>query len=413
MRRHIALLALLTALLGAFPARAAAQSDSALRRVLSSGMGAAGSRSGAYVIDLTEHRVLFDSRGATRRILASNTKLFTTTAALERFGAEGTLETRVLGTGSLDPDGRWNGDLYLRGGGDPTFGTATFINRAYGTGADLETLVTGLETAGVTSVRGRIYGDESAWDSLRGGPDSGYGLSFWVGPLSALSFNRGLLTERGRGYQGNPPLFAARKLDAALEDAGIKVRGTARAGQAPTEAVELASAASPPMGRLVRLTNKDSDNFFAEQLLKSLAARDGSLGTTITGTKVAMAAARGLGAPSYLVDGSGLARGNRASPRSVVRLLTAAQSRDWFAPFYNSLSIAGQDGTLHDRMRSGPAHRRCRAKTGTISGVSALSGYCTAFSGDLIAFSILMNGVGVNGARRLQNRMAGAIARYG
>ena len=149
MRRHISITALFCALAGLAPAAATAESTTALRRVLVSGMGAAGSGSGAYVVDLTERKVLFNSRADTRRILASNTKLFTTTAALERFGAGGTLETRVVGDGALDVEtGRWEGDLYLKGGGDPTFGSGTFIARAYGTGADIEVLVTALEAAG-------------------------------------------------------------------------------------------------------------------------------------------------------------------------------------------------------------------------------------------------------------------------
>ena len=81
-----------------------------------------------------------------------------------------------------------------------------------------------------------------------------------------------------------------------------------------------------------------------------------------------------------------------------------------FRPFYRSLSIAGRDGTLVDRMRSGPAHGRCHAKTGTLSNVSALSGYCRALSGDLYVFSILMNYVSPVPARRLQDGMAEAIA---
>lgn len=414
MRRHISITALFCALACLAPVPAGAESTSALRRALASGMGSAGSGSGAYVLDLTERKVLFNSRGATRRMLASNTKLFTTAAALERFGASGALQTRVLGEGALDVEtGRWEGDLYLKGSGDPTFGSGSFIARAYGTGADIEQLVSTLQAAGITSVRGRVLGDETAWDTLRGGPDSGYGVSFWVGPLSALSFNRGLATERGGGYQGNPPLFAARKLDAALEDAGISVRGAPRSGPAPPDALPLATVESPPMSRLVRLTNKPSDNFFAEQLMKALAALETGIGTTAGGAGVVMAAGRSLGAPSRLVDGSGLARGNRASPKSIVRLLTAARASEWFAAFYDSLPIAGRDGTLHDRMERGPARRRCRAKTGTIAGVSALSGYCTAVSGDVIAFSFLMNGVNVSGARRLQNSMAGAIARHG
>jgi D-alanyl-D-alanine carboxypeptidase/D-alanyl-D-alanine-endopeptidase (penicillin-binding protein 4) len=98
----------------------------------------------------------------------------------------------------------------------------------------------------------------------------------------------------------------------------------------------------------------------------------------------------------------------------VVRLLTAmVEEEESFDAWYASLAIAGRDGTLKDRMRSGAARGRCRGKTGTLSNVSALSGYCTARSGDLYAFSILMNGVYTGGARVLQDRMAQAIVSQG
>ena len=126
-----------------------------------------------------------------------------------------------------------------------------------------------------------------------------------------------------------------------------------------------------------------------------------------------MSFARRLGARSTLVDGSGLARGNRASPAAVVRLLTAMHERDDFDPFVDSLPIAGRDGTLFDRMRKGPARSRCVGKTGTLSNVSALSGYCETASGNNYAYSILMNGVYPTSARRLQDQMLGAIAKYG
>jgi D-alanyl-D-alanine carboxypeptidase/D-alanyl-D-alanine-endopeptidase (penicillin-binding protein 4) len=96
-----------------------------------------------------------------------------------------------------------------------------------------------------------------------------------------------------------------------------------------------------------------------------------------------------------------------------VKLLTAMYGREDFDPFVDSLPIAGQDGTLFDRMRRGAARFRCRGKTGTLSNVSALSGYCEAGSGDNYAYSILMNGVYPTGARRLQDAMLQAIARFG
>ena len=407
MRRAVAIAcALWLALAG--PAQA--QEDASLRRALATSMRAAGPASGAYVLDATGRRVLFAWRAGVPRILASNTKVFTTAAALERLGPASTLSTRVVGSGSLDDDGTWRGDLYLRGGGDPTFGSGPFVRRAYGTGASVEALAAKLEAAGIAEVRGRVLGDEGRFDALRGGPDSRYGVSRDIGPLSALSFNRGLANERGTAFQANPPAFAAGRLDAALERRGITVRGAPRAGLALAGAAELAAVESPALARLAQITNKRSDNFFAETLLKAIGARDGGPGTTAAGARVTTAFARELGARPRLADGSGLARSNRASPRHVATALDRLRNRDLYPAFFESLPIAGRDGTLRDRMRSGPARGRCRAKTGTLRKVSTLSGYCFA-GGSTTVFSILMNRVGPTGARRLQDRMVNAIAR--
>jgi D-alanyl-D-alanine carboxypeptidase/D-alanyl-D-alanine-endopeptidase (penicillin-binding protein 4) len=412
MRRTAVLAA---ALLMLVPAAAAAQDRELMVKRLTSQMRLAGGYASAYVADVskTGAEPVFRWREHSSRILASNTKLFTTTAALARFGTEGTLGTEVLGTGELDAEGIYRGSLYLRGGGDPTFGSRRFTDRSYGGGATVQDLADALEETGIQRITGRVYGDESAFDSLRGGPDSGYATSVWVGPLSALSYNRGLFTEGGRGFQANPPAFAAARLDDALEARDVVVRLKPRAGVTPPDATVLASVESPPMSRIIRLTNKPSDNFFAEMLVKDLAHQAGGVGTTARGAAIAARFARRLGARPRLVDGSGLARGNRASPFSVVKLLAAMRDRPDFDPFVGSLAIAGSDGTLFDRMRKGPAHRRCYGKTGTLSNVSALSGYCEAFSGNNYAYSILMNGVYPTSARRLQDRMLQAIARYG
>jgi D-alanyl-D-alanine carboxypeptidase/D-alanyl-D-alanine-endopeptidase (penicillin-binding protein 4) len=403
-------------------------------------MGSAGSQSGAYVLDAETNQVLFASRPDTRRILASNTKLFTSAAALGRLGVDSTIATTLLGTGALQPDGTWKGDLYLRGGGDPTFGTANFAT-GYGSTASVDALAAKLAQTGFTRVTGRVYGDESLFDSLRGGPDSGYRTSPWVGPLSALDINHGY---GSRGFLSNPALFAAQKLDAALELENIPVRGKASTGVAPDGSVELTEVRSPPIGRLLRLQNKPSDNFFAEMLMKGLSV-NGMPGdqlrspsdpepvtptivnptaaqpapeapgpaSTKASTRVAARFVRTLGAKPVLVDGSGLARNNRASPRSVATMLDRLRDRPDFPALYDSLPIAGRDGTLDTRMRHSAARNRCRAKTGTISGVSALSGFCTTRSGRVVAFSILMNGVNVFGARRIQDRMLGTIVRAG
>src|SRR5436190_3564935 len=381
-----------------------------LHQKLARDMRPAGRYSGAYVYNLTLGRTAFHWNERRSRILASNTKLFTTSAALARYGRSGTLGTEVLSTGSLDTDGVWHGNLYLRGGGDPTFGSRRFDRRNYGTGATVEALATRLQDAGIQEVDGRIYGDESGFDSLRGGPDSDWGTSIWVGPLSALSFNRGLANSSGSAFQTKPPLFAARRLQAVLKKRGIRVAEGARGGRTPAGTSVVASVDSPPMETLIRLTNKPSDNFFAEMLLKDLALQGTGKGTTKRGARIAARFARGVGSRVHLADGSGLSHSDRASPYRVVRLLQAMASRDDFDAFYGSLSRAGRDGTLVHRLRRGPAHGHCRGKTGTLNGVSALSGYCRARSGDLYAFSILMNGVSVSPAHHLQDAMAQAIA---
>jgi D-alanyl-D-alanine carboxypeptidase/D-alanyl-D-alanine-endopeptidase (penicillin-binding protein 4) len=442
MRSFPLLLCLFAALMLA-PAQSAAGSQaSVLKRTLSRYMSGAGASSGAYVMDADSDRTLFSWRAGTPRSLASNTKLFTSAAVLGRYGPNASLATTLLGDGTLSPSGAWKGSIYLRGGGDPTFGSRAFARSAYGSNADVEELADALDAAGFRSVSGSVVGDESSFDSLRGGPDSNYATDIWVGPLSAIGFDRGLANSHGTAFQKNPPQFAAAKLNAALEKRGIKVKGKPRAGTAPDGAVALAEARSPVVARLLTIQNKDSDNYFAEMLSKGLAmapspggslrragapmpvtptpdapAADpaqtpGTIGTTRSGAASATAYARSLGSAVNLVDGSGLSRSDRAAPREVAQLLDGLRDEPGFKSLYASLPIAGRDGTLADRMRTGRARGRCHAKTGTLTGVSALSGYCTTRSGRTLVFSVLMNNANVYTARTVQDRVANALAGY-
>ena len=410
MRSGPALLLILLLMLVA-PAGAAAGSsaDRALERTLNANMRAAGPASGAYVLNTADRATLFKWKSDTPRVLASNAKLITAAAVLDALGPDETLPTVVLGDGTKAADGTWQGDLYLRGGGDPTFGSAPFVRRNYRSGASAEDLAEAVDEAGITRVTGRVYGDESRFDSLRGGPYSGFRTSIYVGPLSALSFNRGFASDSGSSYQSNPPAFAAGRLNSLLEARGVDVRGAPSSRAAPPGAEVLATVESPPVADLIRQTLKPSDNFFAEMMLKRLG---GTPGTTLSGAAVARSHAASLGARVRVADGSGLSRGNTASPRSIGHLLDALRGRAEFAAFERALPIAGKDGTLHDRLRSAPARGRCRAKTGTLSNVSALSGYCRSRGGDTLVFSFLMNNVSPAGARRLQDRMAQALANY-
>ncbi|HYH58258.1 MAG TPA: D-alanyl-D-alanine carboxypeptidase [Thermoleophilaceae bacterium] len=394
------------------PAAASAENAARLKSRMDRAMNQATARSGAYVFDLTDGKKLYARKAKRRRILASNTKLFTTAAVLDRFGPRARFQTTILADRRPTRRGKIRGDLYLRGGGDPSFGSISFTRRAYGGGgATLQKLARAVERAGVRRITGDVLGDESLFDSLRGGPDSGYGVSQWVGPLSALAYNRGLARENGSAFQTRPPEFAAQKLADALRRRGIRIGGRAGVSRARGRVRSIARARSLTVERLVELTNTVSDNFFAETLAKRLHAATGRRGTTDGGARRVTRFARGLGAKAKLVDGSGLARGNRAGPRGVVRLLRGMRQHDAFRSYWDSLALPGRPGTLSDRR----TNRRCRGKTGTISGVSALSGYCRGKSGDLIAFSFLMNGVGYSydRARRIQDAMTHIVAKYG
>jgi len=372
------------------------------KRILSHEMARAGASAGAYVVDLGTGRALYSEDASVPRVPASVEKLYTTASALGRYGPEGTLATEVLGATPLDETGVLAGDLYLRGNGDPSFDA-----KAAGLLADIL-----IERTGLTEVQGRVIGDESVFDGLRGPPSEGFRTSSYVGPLSALTFNRGFTGQRRPLFQASPPKFAAHAFRTALRRRGVPVARAARAGVTPAAAIPLAGLNSPGLENLLASMNVPSDNFIAETLIKALGADFGAGGTTSAGAAVVRQDAARLGIRTTVVDGSGLSRSNRTSPKAVVSLLTAMDESALAEPFALSLPVAGRTGTLHDRMRGNAARDACRAKTGTLSNVSALAGYCDTRGGGRVAFAFLMNSVYPWTARRLQDRMAGALARY-
>jgi D-alanyl-D-alanine carboxypeptidase/D-alanyl-D-alanine-endopeptidase (penicillin-binding protein 4) len=400
-RRSLAVLVALAALaLAAAPAHAA--SVAATKRALARAWSGAGTSSGAYVLDLDTNQVLLSSAPRARRIPASVNKLYTTATALTRFGAGGTLRTDVLAQSAPDVKGVVRGDLYLRGGGDPTFGRT-----------QARSLARQLADGGLAQVTGRVIGDESAWDTLRGGPESGYGVSDWAGPLSALSYDEGLTGRRSPLYQAQPARFAARAFTRALRGAGVTVGRAARSGVTDPAATPVLSWISPDMGTIVARTLIPSDNYLAEELLKGLGARFGLAGSTASGATVVEATVEDFGVRPRIVDGSGLSRSDRTSPREIVKLLAALDRSDLSDVFENALPLAGRTGTLANRMRSTAASGRCRAKTGTLSDVSALAGICESVSGRRVAFALLMNRASVYWAHVRQDRIASILARYG
>lgn len=196
-----------------------------------------------------------------------------------------------------------------------------------------------------------------------------------------------------------PSRFTTTVLAEDLSKVGIRVHGQAREGSpVPAEATLVAEHVSPPLTVILQKLNKPSDNLIAECLLKTIGAVQKGKGTGGEGGTGAQAARVWLAQIGLDVsrlqqaDGSGLSRVNYVSPRNLVRLLIALHGRTDFPVFYDSLPIAGIDGTLRNRLKGTRAANNCHAKTGTMSHVSSLSGYITTREGETLVFSILMNG---------------------
>jgi serine-type D-Ala-D-Ala carboxypeptidase/endopeptidase (penicillin-binding protein 4) len=379
----------------AHSALAAPQLQAGLRRQLRRGGGAGG----AFVSDPTSGAVLF-SRGASRAFqIASNMKLFTTATALERIGPAEQLETTLVAPGGF-AGGVVQGDLVLRGGGDPT------LSRA-----GLAKLAAEARARGLSGVSGRLLYDESLFDRRRAVPQKGIS----GGPFGDVGRLSGLAFEGGRSR--DPARAAALAMVAILRKQGVSVpkrtgRGFAPAALPPENLV--ADVGSPPLSTVARTTNTFSVNFYAEMLLKAIAAEVSGRGTTAAGAGIVRAFAAQAGGSLRTQNGSGLSRADLASPRSVGALLASMlkEEEPVRAAFLNSLAIAGGTGTLARRMRGTAAQGRCIGKTGTLTGVSALSGYCEVAPERFVVFSILMNRVDVGRAHFAQDRMVALIARY-
>lgn len=351
-------------------------------------------KSGAFVFDPSTHRVLFGRKGGRRRILASNSKLFTTSTALARFRPDGRLHTTAWSSDVIS-DGVSQG-LYLRGGGDPTL-----------TSSGLSKLADRVHAAGVFSVQGPLRYDDSFLDLVTGIPEHGISTES-VGTLSGLELDGGSLND--------PAKTAAQRFVEDLRKEGISIGGNVTPAVVPVGAFQVADNASETMADLVRDTNVPSNNYLAELLLKDIGAQFGGSGSTAGGISVVRDFAAKQGAKFKGENGSGLTRRNRASPASVVKLLDSMLEDDSLRDAWvNSLAVAGRTGTVADRMRGTAAAKRCHLKTGTLNRVSALSGYCFHGGNDpahAVIFSLLMNKTDVNRAHVIQDRMAALIARF-
>jgi serine-type D-Ala-D-Ala carboxypeptidase/endopeptidase (penicillin-binding protein 4) len=370
----------------------------------------AGPQTGAMVYDLTAHQPLFAFRANVGRPPASVEKLYTTVAVLRELGPNATLKTTVVGQGHLGPGGVWHGNLYLVGGGDPTFGDGGF-NKAWeqGYGPTANQLVGQLVHDGIHRVTGWVIGDAALFDDLRGGPATGYAPDTpdFGGQLSALTYDHGSTYKKL-----NPGAFAAKELVLTMHGAGIGARPLNRTHPAPPGTQLLASVSSPPMSVLLRLMDVPSDDLFAEMLTKQLGVRFGAGGSITAGAGVISETIGSLGLHPQIVDGSGLSRDDRSSPGEVVDLLRMIWNTPTGRELAAALPTVGVSGTVQSLGLGTPAQGRCLAKTGTLNNVTNLAGYCTALDHHTLAFAVMIDGPANWVAYPMLTQIVGAVAKY-
>lgn len=324
---------------------------------------------GIEIYDLTADSVIYAYNHRQRLRPASTMKMVIAVAALDRLGGDYHLKTRLYHTGEVR-DSTLYGDLYCRGGMDPLFDND-----------DMNAFVRSLCEAGIDTIRGNIYADLSMKDTLMMGEG-------WCWDDDNPRLTPLLICGKDR--------FISRFVE-RLRAVGIIFEGDTLRAVTPGQSRELCCR-THTIDRLLRRMMKKSDNLFAEALFYNLAVRQGGRGASARQGRQAvnrLITLLGFDADDYYVaDGSGLSLYNYLSPRLEVAFLRYAyNNRSIYTRLLPSLPIAGDDGTLATRMRGTAAQYNVRAKTGTVTGISALAGYCTAPNGHRLCFSIMNSGI--------------------
>lgn len=324
---------------------------------------------------------------------ASTTKLLTSTAALHALGPDHVFETTVVNGGA--------DRIILVGGGDP------FLERRPAPGwphrADIASLAR--RTADSLDERGRGKVRLAYDDSLFTGPAENphwrkdYVPDGVVSPITALWVDEGV-DSSGSGRVGDPSADAAAAFAAALERAGIRVVGKPARQRARSGAPVLARAASPPLAQIVEWVLEVSDNEGAEVLARHVGLAVSGKGSSAAGAQAVLSTLTRLGVRTgnaEVYDGSGLSRQDRIDPDTLVDVLRVAASGDHpdLRPVVTGLPVAGFTGSLAFRFADAPAagRGRVRAKTGTLTGVSALAGVATDLDGVPMVFALVADRV--------------------
>lgn len=355
---------------------------------------------GIKVVSVESGDVLYSKNAQKLHHPASTTKLFTAATALAKLGPNYRFITSLYA--DTKTDAQIIDNIYLKGKGDPMLQTE-----------DLKELCDSLVQTGVKTVRGDIVVDETFFDTVREGP--GWMWDDKPFQMSALSI-RNLEPDK---HAENRAMACGHFLKDKLTQEGVSVKGNVVSGKVPTDAESVAEHLSPPLSHIVKSMNKPSNNWIAEMLFKTIGAEvKGEPGTWQKGREAIGEFLNEItdGQNTFrFVDGSGLSRYNLLNTELLTELLVYMYNNFELMPeFTASLPIAGVDGTLRNRMQGLYAEKVLRAKTGTLSGVSALAGYTRTADGKVLTFGILISHyVGSSAtARGIQDSIGDILSKF-
>jgi D-alanyl-D-alanine carboxypeptidase/D-alanyl-D-alanine-endopeptidase (penicillin-binding protein 4) len=265
-------------------------------------------------------------------------------------------------------------------------------------------------------------------ETVTAAPESSYYISFYRERGSNIIHVRGRFPVNKPTWNesiaiDNPTSYTMTVLKEVFESKGIKVDGSAKDIDAfktpPTYAAttQIASFTSIPLSDIVKTINKPSQNLYAEQIFRTMGMMFYKQGGMTTGRYVAHPIFSRWGMDTtrlQVIDGSGLSRLNLVSPSNIVGLLTGMYQGKYFQPFYESLPIAGVDGSLKNRMKGTKAENNVHGKTGFIGYVRSLSGYVSSVDGEMFAFSMIANHytVPTSMAEKIQNEVCVRLANF-
>lgn len=344
--------------------------------------GLASERLSIQIVSLPDGKVLYEKNPNHLLNPASNVKLVTAAAALHQLGPEYTFRTEVWSDSPIDRKGAIN-NLWIKGYGDPFFVTE-----------ELRSVVEQLRRAGLRRIGGKLFVDDGWFDddSLITYSSNRDGQIYRT-TTGALSFNF------NRARPSNPAIGTGSALLRTLKRRGIFAPKVPVRGTVPDHARLLLTHHSPPLRIILKGLGKQSNNFMAEQLLKTIGAVDaGPPGSISKGRMVLKRylTSLGLSERGFALDnGSGLSRLTRLSSSQLIRVLLDQYHQNFRDDLIQSLSQVGRDGTMRHKMRRSRLAGRVFAKTGSLNGVRALSGYLIEgphLQGQA-AFSFLLNDV--------------------